>query len=171
MTNPLTAGQYGMLAFFSVAAGAHAVMWLLGKWQLWTHAVSCDGAAALATSAAAQPRKAKTVQWSDPVSVMKLTRALLVLGAICGYCFVCEKMPLYAQGSISRAMLSRLVISASTLRVRCAAPVRRWLRVSPLRSPFTSRVIEVCVTHVFATGACALLQRACVTAPVMIVQL
>jgi hypothetical protein len=102
----LTGGQYGLLLYFGVAFGAHASLSLLSKWRAHNKASAYEavGTSDAPAATVANVRKPKTVVWSDASSVMKLTRNLLILGAICFYCFICEKAPIYPQGKRMEGM-------------------------------------------------------------------
>jgi hypothetical protein len=101
MSTAVTGGQYGLLLFFGAAVGMHTIITALSFWRMRAKgalSLGDDGAGVPGATVAAPARKSKTVVWSDAASVLRLTRNVVMLGAICLYCYICEKAPLHPQG-------------------------------------------------------------------------
>ena len=95
-----TAGQYGLVIFFGFAFGVYLGLEVAVKWfaQRVTGTDVAVAGDAPQPSAPPRARKPTVVDIHDPATVANLARALILLGGICFYCFICEKMPMFPQG-------------------------------------------------------------------------
>lgn len=91
----------GMLIYFGTAAGVYvsllALSYLSPSRRQNAQLVTAAGEAPEAPPPQRQ-KKPTVVDFRDSSSVMRFMQTLLTLGLICGYCYVCEKMPLYPAG-------------------------------------------------------------------------
>ena len=99
-TVALTGPQFGLVLYFGLAIGVHCSLWVLSKWRQRTAVYDAVPSSPAEAAAVAPPARSKPKAFNlyDAASVMRVTKNLLILGAICFYCFVCEKTPFYPQG-------------------------------------------------------------------------